>query len=79
MITPKRVYSSFLANIPLFNYSYVRKFKTKYFPKQPPSIRKDIRWIAQLGEFLGRKNDLEQGPGSLWKGWKQRLFDLTQG
>ena len=56
----------------------VKKLKTKDFPKQPPSIRETIRWIAQLGGFLARKNDLEPGPGSLWKGWK-RLFDLTQG
>lgn len=37
-----------------------------------------MRWVAKLGGFLVRKNDLEPGPIALWKGWK-RLFDLAEG
>ncbi len=57
---------------------YTKMLKTKNYPEAPPPIRKIVRWVAQLGGFLARKNDLEPGPIALWKGWK-RLFDLAEG
>jgi hypothetical protein len=45
-------------------------------PKTPPSVRQAVRWIAQLGGFLGRKSDGEPGPMTLWRGL-HRLKDLT--
>src|ERR1019366_4287154 len=35
-----------------------------------------VRWIAQLGGFMGRKHDGEPGPITLWRGL-HRLNDLT--
>jgi len=35
-----------------------------------------VRWIAQLGGFLGRTSDGEPGVQVLWRGL-QRLPDLT--
>ena len=35
-----------------------------------------MRWIAQLGGFLGRKSDGEPGITTIWRGW-QRLQDLS--
>ncbi len=40
-------------------------------PKTPPSVRQAVRWIAQLGGFLGRKSDGEPGPTTLWRGLQQ--------
>lgn len=57
---------------------YTKMLKTKDYPAIPPPIREIVRWIAKLGGFLARKNDLEPGPIALWKGWK-RLFDLAEG
>ena len=45
-------------------------------PKQPPTLRQAVRWIAQLGGFLGRKADGDPGVKVLWRGW-QRLQDIT--
>jgi hypothetical protein len=45
-------------------------------PRTPPPVRQAVRWIAQLGGFLGRKGDGEPGPLTLWRGL-QRLNDLT--
>ena len=45
-------------------------------PTHPPSTREAVRWIAQLGGFLGRKRDGEPGPMTLWRGL-QRLTDLA--
>lgn len=46
-------------------------------PQQPPSLRQAVRWIAQLGGFLGRKGDGEPGVKVLWRGL-QRLHDITE-
>jgi hypothetical protein len=46
-------------------------------PSEPPTIRQSVRWIAQLGGFLGRKSDGEPGTTTLWRGW-QRLHDITE-
>jgi hypothetical protein len=45
-------------------------------PANPPAIRTAVRWIAQLGGFLGRSSDGEPGVTVLWRGF-QHLVDLT--
>jgi len=40
---------------------YMRIHKTSALPNSPPSTYQAIRWIAQLGGFLGRKSDGEPG------------------
>jgi hypothetical protein len=45
-------------------------------PTQPPSLQQAVRWIAQLGGFLGRKSDGEPGVQVLWRGL-QRLEDIA--
>jgi hypothetical protein len=45
-------------------------------PPSPPSIRTAVRWIAQLGGFLGRTSDGAPGVTVLWRGF-QHLVDLT--
>ncbi|HEY9152295.1 MAG TPA: IS4 family transposase [Anaerolineales bacterium] len=55
---------------------YMRIHKTSVLPKTIPSTRQAIRWIAQLGGFLGRKSDGEPGILVIWRGWK-RLQDLA--
>ena len=39
-------------------------------PPQPPSLRQAMRWIGQLGGFIGRKRDGEPGVKVLWRGWQ---------
>ena len=46
-------------------------------PQDPPRLRSVVRWIGQLGGFIGRKSDGEPGPIVLWRGL-QRLNDLTR-
>jgi hypothetical protein len=55
---------------------YLRIHKTLTFPKKPPTVHQVIRWIAQLGGFLGRKADGEPGITVIWRGW-QRLQDMA--
>jgi hypothetical protein len=55
---------------------YLHGHKTTAFPKKPPTVHQVVRWIAQLGGFLGRKSDGEPGITVLWRGW-QRLQDLA--
>jgi hypothetical protein len=45
-------------------------------PSEPPSLRQAVRWIGQLGGFIGRKSDGEPGPVVLWRGLR-RLHDLA--
>jgi hypothetical protein len=45
-------------------------------PTSPPTVRQAVRWIAQLGGFLGRKGDGEPGITTIWRGWS-RLADLA--
>jgi hypothetical protein len=45
-------------------------------PRHAPGLRQAVRWIGQLGGFIGRKSDGEPGPVVLWRGL-QRLHDLT--
>jgi hypothetical protein len=55
---------------------YLRIHKTMTFPKKLPTVHQVIRWIAQLGGFLGRKADGEPGITVMWRGW-QRLQDMA--
>jgi len=45
-------------------------------PATPPPLRQAVRWIAQLGGFLGRRGDGEPGVTVLWRGFQQ-LTALT--
>lgn len=40
-------------------------------PRRPPTLRQAVRWIAQLGGFLGRRRDGEPGPIVVWRGLQQ--------
>ena len=55
---------------------YCRIHRVALAPEKPPSLRQAVRWIAQLGGFLGRKRDGEPGVTVLWKGF-QHLVDIT--
>jgi hypothetical protein len=37
-------------------------------PTTAPTVRQAVRWLAQMGGFLGRKNDGEPGTKTLWRG-----------
>ena len=55
---------------------YCRRMKTPTPPPDPPDCRTAVRWLAQLGGFLGRKGDGEPGVKTLWRGLR-RLEDIT--
>ena len=55
-------------------YAFI--YRTQRLPAAPPSLRQVVRWIGQLGGFLGRTGDGEPGVKVLWRGW-QRLQDIT--
>lgn len=55
---------------------YCTIHRTPHPPGQPPSVREAVRWIAQLGGFLGRKSDGEPGVQVLWRGLR-RLEDIA--
>jgi hypothetical protein len=57
---------------------YVAIHQTSELPAQPPPLGQAVRWIAQLGGFLGRRGDGDPGPTVLWRGLR-RLEDLTIG
>lgn len=40
-------------------------------PRCAPTVRQAVRWIAQLGGFLGRGCDGEPGPIVVWRGLQQ--------
>lgn len=46
-------------------------------PATAPPLRQAIRWIAQLGGFIGRASDGEPGTQTLWKGF-QELVPMTE-
>ena len=48
---------------------YVLTHASTEIPAQPPSLQLALRWLAQLGGFLGRTHDGQPGVQSLWKGW----------
>jgi len=55
---------------------YMRIHKSTTLPDRVPTVHQAVRWIAQLGGFLGRKSDGEPGVTTLWRGW-QRLQDIA--
>jgi hypothetical protein len=48
-------------------YAFIHR--TQRLPTTPPTLHQALRWIAQLGGFLGRKGDGEPGVKVLWRGW----------
>ena len=48
---------------------YVHRLPTP--PDQPPTLGEAVRWIAELGGYLGRKNDGPPGVTVLWRGLQQ--------
>jgi len=55
---------------------YCHAHRTTQPSATPPTLSQAVRWIAQLGGFLGRKSDGPPGVTVLWRGF-QRLIDLT--
>lgn len=55
---------------------YAAIHRTSALPETVPTVHQVVRWIAQLGGFLGRKRDGEPGATVVWRGW-QRLQDLA--
>ncbi len=55
---------------------YCKIHKTNKPPLEVPSLGECVRWIAQLGGFLGRKGDGDPGIQTLWRGL-QRLHDIA--
>lgn len=55
---------------------YCTIHQTPLPPAQPPTLREAVRWIAQLGGFLGRKGDGEPGVKTIWRGLC-RLHDIA--
>lgn len=45
-------------------------------PHEPPTLQQAVRWLAQLGGFLGRRGDGEPGVQTLWKGMRH-LHDMA--
>jgi len=56
---------------------YCRIHRTPTPPATPPPLREAVRWIAQLGGFLGRSGDGEPGSKTLWQGF-QELIPMTE-
>ena len=50
---------------------YYKFHKNKQLPKQPPSLKQSIKWIAMLGGFLARKGDNDPGIIHVWRGLKK--------
>ena len=46
-------------------------------PTIPPSVKDVTHMIAELGGFLGRKNDKDPGIIVIWRGW-QKLQHLAE-
>ena len=46
-------------------------------PESPPTLGEAVRWIAQLGGFVGRRRSDQPGPETVWRGF-QHLTDLTR-
>jgi len=50
---------------------YMRMKKTKNFPKEPPTLKQAVTWVAQLGGYQDRKSDPPPGMTVLWRGWQE--------
>lgn len=46
-------------------------------PKKSPTLKEMLKMIAELGGFLGRKNDGDPGPAVMWKGL-QSLYEYIR-
>ena len=46
-------------------------------PDSPPSLGEAVRWLAQLGGFVGRRRRDQPGTTTVWRGL-QHLRDLTR-
>ena len=55
---------------------YLFTQRQRRLPTKPPSLRQAVRWIGQLGGFLGRTGDGEPAVKVLWRGWT-RLQDIV--
>jgi hypothetical protein len=55
---------------------YCQIHQTTTLPSTPPTLVQAVRWIAQLGGYLGRPSDGPPGVTVLWRGF-QRLVDLS--
>lgn len=55
---------------------YCRIHRVQTPCSEPPTLKQAIRWIAELGGFLGRKSDGEPGVKVIWKGF-QHLVDIA--
>lgn len=55
---------------------YAHHHRTLQLPSTPPTLHQAVRWIAQLGGFLGRTSDGEPGVKVLWRGW-MHLQDIV--
>jgi Transposase DNA-binding/Transposase Tn5 dimerisation domain len=55
---------------------YCTIHKTPLPPDQSPSLGQCVRWIAQVGGFIGRKRDGHPGVKTLWLGLR-RLHDIV--
>lgn len=54
------------------NYKKIKEGKIpKEIPEEMPSLDMVIKWIAQLGGWIGRKGDGEPGVMSIAKGWQR--------
>ena len=56
---------------------YCHSHRTSRPPDTAPSLEDAVRWIAQLGGFLGRTRDGAPGVQVLWRGWR-RLHDMAE-
>jgi hypothetical protein len=56
---------------------YCRIHQSPIPPPIPPPLKQAVRWIAQLGGFIGRVSDGEPGSQTLWKGF-QELIPMTE-
>jgi len=55
----------------------VSAYKTRQrIPEEPPPLGVMVRYVAELGGFLGRKSDGHPGTETLWKGL-QRMQDIA--
>jgi len=50
---------------------YAKIHRKKLPEDDVPTVKEVVRWIAQLGGFLGRKGDKEPGITAIWRGWKE--------
>jgi hypothetical protein len=55
---------------------YCAVHKTPTPPSSAPTLGQAMRWVAELGGFVGRKSDGEPGAQVLWRGFV-RLVDMT--